>query len=224
VPLITIAFCGLSGVGKTTCSKYLATRLFELGLPVYHIRFRHFSIKSFFQEKRQITHFSPKENISSSRIENKEILFEKFRLRSLYNFWFYAAYYLWRAYLLLLLVKVRYRTGIIIIDRYIYDNLTNYMLEKEKNRFIYKKFMNLLPQPDLSIVLYSGSDCIAKHRPWHSLTYTRILTDNYSYLKQLFPNLVFIESDKMETKMNVSFKIAFSFLKQRKFLKFNTRN
>ncbi|MCB9089422.1 MAG: hypothetical protein H6628_14050 [Calditrichae bacterium] len=83
---VVITFSGLVGTGKSVCARYVASNLFREGLPVYYLRFRLISLKSFFEKKRQVTKFNFKENMPEPVQGNLIKRFENFRLKSNFAF------------------------------------------------------------------------------------------------------------------------------------------
>jgi thymidylate kinase len=210
---VIITFSGLVGSGKSVCAKYVASELSRRGLPVYYIRFRQLSVKSFFTKKEQIRHFRFKKNITPPG-ENGKPRFENFRLRSSSSFLLAMGYFLWKAYLFRLLVAIRYTRDIVIADRYIYDHLAHFRLDQKNRWFIYRFFQKLLPQPHLPFILYSDFDTVKQARPDYWPEYLRRNLENYRYLKELFPQTIFVEANQIKEKAYSVFSTVENFLAQ----------
>jgi thymidylate kinase len=180
----------------------VGSELSEAGFPVYYLRFRFLSLKSFVEKKQEFKKFVYKEEKQSPNRAAKENRFENFKLKSNFLFTLLAPYYLWKAYLFFLLIKVRYSKDIVIADRYIYDHLVHYRLGQRNYWPLYRAFSKFLPQPHLTFVLMSDFETVQKARPGYASRYIQLNLKNYNYIKQLFPDTVQIEESDVKTKMN----------------------
>lgn len=214
---VVITFSGLVGTGKSACARYVSSSLFQQGLPVYYLRFRYITLKSFFEKKRQITKFTFKNKVEKPPQENLILRFENFRLKSNFSFTLFMFYYLWKAYLFYFLIKMRYGKDIIIADRYIYDHLVHYRVNERKQWFIYRLFLKLLPKPDIPFILYSDFDTIMKARPMYDKKYINVNLENYRHLKELCPNTIFLESDQIKEKLDQAVSNVQNYLTQQNY-------
>lgn len=208
-----ITFSGMVGSGKSVCSRCLGSSLSEEGLPVYYLRFRFVSLKSFFEKKRGFKKFVFKEDNQPPEAPGKEIRFRNFKLKSNLRFAAGMPYYAWKACLFFLLVKVRYPKDIVIADRYIYDHLVHYRLGQRKYRAMYRAFLKMLPQPDLAFVLASDFGTIMQARPMYAAEYVQLNLANYKYLKELHPGVVLVQENEVKEKIESVLNIAKTRLK-----------
>lgn len=195
---LVVSFSGLVGTGKTACARYVAYELRNENLPAYYISYQSVSLKSFFEEKKKITRY--KRRIKPPK--NKKLRFENYNPRSYLNFLVVMFYYLWKVYFFFLLVHLKYRNDIVIVDRFIFDNIVNYKLNDKRFQFLCRFFLKLLPLPVLSFVLYADFDTIMKERPFYDPDYIRTHLENYAYLKEIYPDMVMVNSNQIDDKIN----------------------
>ena len=207
-----ISFSGLVGTGKSVCARYVGSNLFNQGQPVYYLRFRQVSVKSFFEKKRQITKFKLKKDFPKPTANGAVKRFENFRLRSNIFFVFFLFFYLLKAYLFHLLIRARYANDIVVVDRYIYDHLVHYQLERRNFWGIYRFFFRLLPQPDLPFVLYADFRTVIEARPSYDADYIHRNLDNYRLLTEINPDTILIDSNEIEEKMLLAFSNVNAYL------------
>lgn len=212
---VVITFSGLVGTGKSVCARYVASNLFQEGLPVYYLRFRLISLKSFFEKKRQVTKFNFKENMPEPVQGNLIKRFENFRLKSNFSFLLFMFFYLWKAYLFYLLVNLRYRNDIVIADRYIYDHLVHYRVSERRQWFIYRLFLKLLPKPNIPFILAADVASILKARPNYDREYIQVNLENYRQLKELCPDTVFLDSGEIREKIDLAFNNVHTYLNRK---------
>jgi thymidylate kinase len=203
-----VSFSGLVGTGKTACARYVAYELHNKKLPAFYISYRSLSLKSIFEKKKQITQF--KRKIKPPK--NKKLRFENYNTRSYLTFLFRMFYYCWKVYFLFLLVRLKYRNDIVIVDRFIFDNIVNYEITDKRFQFLYQLFLKLLPLPELSFILYADFGTIMKERPFYDAEYIRVHLKNYASLKELYPNIVMVNSNQIEEKINFVFSTVYSYL------------
>ena len=196
---IIITFSGLVGTGKSVCARYLSSELYQRGLPVYYLRYRFISLKSFFTPKKQVKSFQFKEKPAKSPGETG-MRFEKFTLHSPLRLLFTAPWYLLRAYLFFILINVRYPNDVVITDRYVYDHLAHYRLTDGQTAWIYRLFGKLLPKPQFPFVLYAGFEAVKQARPGYSDGYIQLNLENYRKLSILFPNTIFVDAEPVRAK------------------------
>lgn len=211
---VVITYSGMVGSGKSVCSRYVGSELTEAGLPVYYLRFRFISLKSFFEKKQGFKKFTYKENKQQPDPENKKIRFRNFKLKS--NLFFVATvpYYFWKACLFFFLIKVRYPKDIVITDRYIYDHLVHFRLGQRGYWFLYRVFLKMLPEPDLAFVLTSDFDTIQRARPSYATDYVRLNLANYNYIEQLYPGAIMVRKNQVKEKIESVLKIVQKYLHQ----------
>ncbi len=196
---IIITFSGLVGTGKSVCARYVSSELYQRGLPVYYLRYRFISLKSFFAPKKQVKSFQFKEKPVKSPRE-VEARFEHFTLHSPWRLLATAPWYLLRAYLFFILINVRYPNDVVIADRYVYDHLAHYQLTDETAGWIYRIFDKLLPKPQLPFVLFAGFDAVKQARPGYSDGYIQLNLENYRKLPILFPYTIFVDAEPVRAK------------------------
>lgn len=202
-----ITFSGPVGTGKSICSRYVGSELTEAGLPVYYLRFRFLSLKSFFEKKRGFKKFIYKEEKIFYPGKAKTNRFENFKLKSNILFVLLMPYYLWKAYLFFLLIKVRYSKDIVISDRYIYDHLVYYRLGQRNYWPIYRVFIKMLPKPTLVFILMSDFDTVHKTRPGYASRYIQLNLKNYSYIKEIYAGMNFVEENERDAKLSTVIEI-----------------
>lgn len=208
---VVITFSGMVGSGKSVCSKYVGGNLAERGLPVYYLRFRFVSLKSFFEKKTGFSKFVFKEKT----IPERSLRFKNFKLRSNLSFLGAMAYYAWRSGLFSLLIKVRYSNDIVLVDRYIYDYLVQYRLEERRYWPLFRRFLKLLPRPDLAIVLLADFETVQRTRPFYAPEYIQLNLANYRLLKEICPEVVVIEDNSVREKIEAAYARVESYLNRR---------
>lgn len=205
---VVITFSGMVGSGKSVCAKYVGGNLMEQGLPVYYLRFRFLSLKSFFEKKTGFSKFVFKEKT----IPERSLRFKNFRLRSNLRFLGAMLYYAWRGYLFSLLIKVRYSNDLVVVDRYIYDYLVQYRLEERRYRPLFRRFLKLLPRPDLAFVLLADFETVQRTRPFYAPEYIQLNLANYRRLREICPEIVFIEKNSVAEKIETAYARVEAFL------------
>ena len=213
---VVITYSGMVGSGKSVCSRYVGSELTEAGLPVYYLRFRFISLKSFFEKKQGFKKFTYKEDKQQPDPESKKVRFQNFKLKS--NLFFAAsmAYYFWKAYLFFFLIKVRYPKDIVITDRYIYDHLVHYRLEQRGYRFLYRVFLKMLPEPDLAFVLTSDFETIRRARPSYATEYVQLNLANYNFIEELYPGAILVRENQVKEKIESVLNIVKAYLHKQK--------
>lgn len=209
---VVITFSGMVGSGKSVCSKYVGGNLAERGLPVYYLRFRFVSVKSFFEKKTGFGKFVFKEKT----IPERSLRFKNFKLRSNLGFLGAMAYYAWRSCLFSLLIKVRYSKDVVVVDRYIYDYLVQYRLEEQRYWPLFRLFLKLIPRPDLAVVLLADFETIQRTRPFYAPEYIQLNLANYRRLKEICPEAVFVENNSVQEKIEAAYARVESYLNRQR--------
>lgn len=211
---VVITYSGMVGSGKSVCSRYVGSELAEAGLPVYYLRFRFISLKSFFEKKQGFKKFSYKEDKQQPDPESKKVRFRNFKLKS--NLFFVASipYYFWKACLFFFLIKVRYPKDIVITDRYIYDHLVHYRLRQRGYWFLYRAFLKMLPEPDLAFVLTADFETIRRARPSYATEYVQLNLANYNYIGELYPEAILVRENQVKEKIESVLNIVQAYLHQ----------
>ncbi len=199
---IIITFSGLVGTGKSVCARFVSSELHRRGVPVYYLRYRFISLKSFFAPPKQITRFEFRETPAKPPPKTAD-RFAKFSLHSPARLLLTAPWYLLRAYLFLILVNVRYPKAVVVVDRYVYDHLVHYRLTEERFAWIFRWLGKFLPKPHLPFVLFADLPAVKQARPAYSTEYIELNLENYRKLPILFPEVIWIDPQSIREKANL---------------------
>ncbi len=203
-----ITFSGTVGTGKTHSSKWVRDVLVDAGYNVYYLRYRFVSFRMLFKEKKiEKTHnhaMKVKKKKIGSRTRFREFI--PARLSILY----YLGY-LYRAIRLHILLALKY--DVVVLDRYVYDSLTQYDLEDKSDIKRAKKLAGWFPAPECSFVMDAGIETLLKRRKFHSEHYLIHVLENYRMLAENIDNVCVIPTDELESvngKLMDKLKLKFS--------------
>jgi thymidylate kinase len=183
--LITIS--GMVGSGKSTTAARAAELLAEAGLQPRSLRFRYLGLFGFSQPRR-----SPERN-DSERTGAPAARGSGFTLRPLTAA--RTAGYAVRI-VAFRLSGVGGAARCDILDRYFYDNLVQYRLTSWIERLYAFVLRQLIPAPDLAILVIASSETIAARRRNYAREYVVEAGQRYEALADLFPRLVTIRTDE----------------------------
>jgi hypothetical protein len=205
-----IAFCGPVGTGKSLCARLAVNHLNAHGISAYYLRYNHIGIKDLFSKKRK----AKKVKLNFHDILYRQPKFKEpdrfldYRVRS--NAWLLpmAVFQLFRAYLFLVFIKVRYANDVVLIDRYIYDYLTIYNIKDKKAVWIHNLIIKLAPKPLLTVVLDTNFEALALFRSRYDRGYLRATLENYARLRELLPGSYHVYGDNVCERADTVIKLV----------------
>jgi thymidylate kinase len=183
--LITIS--GMVGSGKSTTAKRVVQRLEACGLkPRYH-RFRSFGLWGLATVTTQSSVATGAATAPGNTSRGCG-----FRLRRLTIF--RALGYAGRV-LAFRLSAIGSAGRCDVLDRYFYDNLIHYELSSTLERVYVRMLRQLIPEPDVALLLVASDKTISRRRPNYAPEYVALAARRYEALAHIFPNLIFVRTD-----------------------------
>lgn len=205
-----ITFSGSVGSGKTYSAKWLRDTLIENGNRAFYLRYRFIKWSLLFKEKKLETVKS--ENIKKKKKKSGErTRFSSFRPKTLT--WLYFLGYAWQAIRLRTLIRLKFRNDIVILDRFIFDNLSQFDISTDADWKKADWLVRLYPQPVLGIFMRAGLETVLQRRKLHSEKYLKYLLNAYEQQARRYGKLQVIDTDDLETvndKILASWEKTFS--------------
>ncbi len=187
---ILITFSGSVGSGKSCSAKWVRQQFEQNGRRVSYLRFRFLSLKYLFGEPRRSKQKKVKSNKVNGAKRFENFIPPEFTLK-------HVVLYLWRAVQLRLILAVRYRDQVVIIDRYYYDNLVQFSrLDKYRKKILL--LTKVYPVPDLAIIMDTEVSNLLKRRGIYSEDYLEHIVNNYRELNSLIPSLSYVNTNELE--------------------------
>lgn len=198
-PFAIISFSGIDGAGKSTQIQALETWLKRSGLQVSNLsmwddvvvgaRWREFASRSAFGGDQGVG--SPEEPLER---RDKNVTSGPMELIRL-------GLYLADAVRLSLRVR-RLRNagnqGIVIFDRYIYDELANLRVERRLARSVIRMILKIVPNPDFACIVDIVPEVARLRKPEYPLEFLHRNRQAYLSLREFATNLVVVENSTVE--------------------------
>ena len=82
-----------------------------------------------------------------------------------------------------------------VSNRYFYDSFAHFDLEQGHGELYARIVRTLLPKPDLAFLMVASPETLAARRPQYSADYISHVEAGYRRLRDLFPELIVIDSE-----------------------------
>jgi thymidylate kinase len=188
-----ITFSGVVGAGKSTAAKYTLDILGRSGLRAKYLRFQ--SLSSFKGRRRMCGRHRAKPGAPiAPGVNQAPIRGYGYRRRRLSLSC--ALGHMARAIIFRIFRLRSDSQTCLIVNRYFYDNLAHYRLTTRMERIYISLLRLVIPAPDLPLVLVASVEATAERRPNYSPAYLGELRAGYENLRQYFPELIVISSDR----------------------------
>ena len=83
----------------------------------------------------------------------------------------------------------------VVSNRYFYDSFAHFDLSQGHGRLYARILRRLVPTPDLAFLMVASPETVAERRPQYSLDYIVRVEAAYRSLRELFPELIEINSE-----------------------------
>jgi len=195
--LITIS--GIEGSGKSSCVKQIVALANSCGARPVSLRFQR--LGCFLLLQKAFYRNVLKANFSTHLLKEPPVVTNSssshhFKCRRLS--FFPTMIYTLRIVLFRLYRFAFFRSKLVVLDRYFYDNLAQFHIEEKCDRAFFFFLKRIIPQPDLAIMLYARNEVIKMRRPHRSLKHITSLSQGYNEVHQRFDNIVVICSDNVD--------------------------
>jgi thymidylate kinase len=203
--LITVS--GMVGSGKSTTAKRLIELLSESGMSPTYIRFRSLGVFGFARRPppNAATDGAAGEHGSHLRATG-------FKLRRLTAP---------RALVYAVRMIAFRATGVgrigrcDVLDRYFYDNLIQYKLTSHLERAYLYVLRQLIPVPDIPVLLVASAETLSMRRPTYAREYVVQASQQYHRIRTIFPNLIQIDTDRPDANDQEILELVRSALRDR---------
>ena len=190
-PLL-ISFSGLDGAGKSTQIENLRERLITAGLKVKLLTFwDDVVVMTRYREGFVHTVYGSEKGIGAP---GKPVNRRDKNVRAWYLTIARHALYLLDAMHLRKLVKDAFKGGsdVIIVDRYIYDELANLPLEQHASRAFVRTIEKIAPKPDIAYLLDADPEAAHKRKPEYPVDFMHKCRAAYYRLATLLGTMTII--------------------------------
>ncbi len=193
-----ITFSGAVGSGKSTNAKKTRALLESMGLDVIYIRFRRMSWTWLFKPIHVMDASGKKhaQRPGAVQVQNEPQTLRDGTFKKL-GFWRFSGY-LWRMLIFRLLLAFKFSAKIVITDRFFYDNLVHYHLNRPLERLYLTILKRAMPQPQLAFCLLADECHIIERRTFYQPHYLVQLCRRYAELRTYFPELVPVSTDRFD--------------------------
>ena len=107
--------------------------------------------------------------------------------------------YLVRIVCFRLIVLLHYRNRLLIVNRYFYDNLSNYRVINKRDSWLLKILLGLIPKPKQAFWMIVDPYIAHERRPQYNVYELHLLANNYDNLRKYIRNLSTIYTTHLET-------------------------
>ena len=190
-PLL-ISFSGLDGAGKSTQIENLRERLAVAGLKVKLLTFwDDVVVMTRYREGFVHTVYGSEKGVGAP---NKPVNRRDKNVRAWYLTIARHALYLLDAMHLRMVVRDAMKSGndVVIVDRYIYDELANLPLERPMTRNFVRFMQRLAPLPDLAYLLDADPEAAHKRKPEYPVDFMHKCRAAYHRLAALLGTITII--------------------------------
>jgi thymidylate kinase len=94
-------------------------------------------------------------------------------------------------------------TEVIIVDRYIYDELANLPLQNSVSRTFARAISRVVPSPDIAFVLDADPEAARARKPEYPLEFLHSIRDSYLELANLLGNITVVPALSLAETTNV---------------------
>jgi thymidylate kinase len=95
------------------------------------------------------------------------------------------------------------RSDVIIVDRYIYDELANLPLQNSASRTFARAISRLVPSPDIAFVLDADPEAARARKPEYPLEFLRTIRNSYLELANLLGTITVVPALSLAETTNV---------------------
>ena len=190
-PLL-ISFSGLDGAGKSTQIDNLRERLEAAGLKVKLLTFwDNVVVMTRYREGFVHTVYGSEKGVGAP---NKPVNRRDKNVRAWYLTIARHALYLLDALHLRIVVRDAMRSGndVVIVDRYVYDELANLPLDRPMTRSFVRAIEKLAPQPDIAYLLDADPEAAHKRKPEYPVDFMHKCRAAYHRLAALLGTMTII--------------------------------
>ena len=190
-PLL-ISFSGLDGAGKSTQIENLRERLEAAGLKVKLLTFwDNVVVMTRYREGFVHTVYGSEKGVGAP---NKPVNRRDKNVRAWYLTIARHALYLLDALHLRLVVRDAMKSGndVVIVDRYIYDELANLPLERPMTRAFLRSIQRIAPLPDIAYLLDADPEAAHKRKPEYPVDFMHKCRAAYHRLAALLGTMTII--------------------------------
>ena len=207
-----ITFSGSVGTGKTYSAKWTRDYLIDSGYAAYYVRYRFISLRGLFQKKK--LEKTQNLNIKKEKKTGPRNRFAEFNEQRLSLLHFIV--YIIRGIKLKLFLKMKYNNDLVILDRFLFDSLTQFKLSsiKEKKRADF--LIKIFPHPVCAFIMEADFEILLNRRKKHSESYISNISRNYSKLAERLYELNRIDTsmpDKIKNKLKKTLNSKFPRIK-----------
>jgi len=190
-PLL-ISFSGLDGAGKSTQIDNLRERLEAAGLKVKLLTFwDNVVVMTRYREGFVHTVYGSEKGVGAP---NKPVNRRDKNVRSWYLTLARHALYLLDALHLRIVVRDAMKSGndVVIVDRYVYDELANLPLDRPMTRTFVRSIEKLAPLPDIAYLLDADPEAAHKRKPEYPVDFMHKCRAAYHRLAALLGTMTII--------------------------------
>jgi len=190
-PLL-ISFSGLDGAGKSTQIENLRERLFAAGLSVKLLTYwDDVVVMTRYREAFVHKVYGSEKGVGAP---NKPVNRRDKNVRTWYLTIARHALYLLDAVHLRMVVRQALRSGndVVMIDRYVYDELANLPLERPMTRAFLALLKRIAPLPDLAYLLDADPEAAHKRKPEYPVSFMHKCRAAYYRLASLLGTMTII--------------------------------
>ncbi len=173
-----VSFSGIDGAGKSTQIDTLRVYLQERGLSSKIYTFwDDIVVLSRFREHVSLSVFKGDRGVGSP---DRPIVRRDKNVSSWYVIGFRLFLYILDAlHLRILLARAGSEAGVLIFDRYIYDELANLELKNRLTGFYIRLLLKFTPKPDIAFLLDAEPEAACVRKPEYPLDFVRKNRDSY---------------------------------------------
>ncbi len=175
---LLITFSGVDGSGKTTQIDHLTSILSQLELKPCLLAFwDHVVVGSRYRERfvRNVFGSQPGVGAPGKPVERRD---KNVRSDSI-TLVRHGMYLADALHLRRVLRRARRSSSVIILDRYIYDELVNLPLANPLTRAFVRFVLRLVPRPDVAYLLDADPEDARRRKPEYSINFVRLCRDSY---------------------------------------------
>jgi thymidylate kinase len=194
-----ITFSGIDGAGKTTQIEQLSSRLQKQGLHVLQLSF--WDDIAALSEMRAGAGYRASESSDANRLNEPSFAPRNNKhVRKWYLTAARSAFYVLdvaRLYRVLASPRIK-NCDVVILDRYIYDQIANIYSQSYAGRSYAKLILSLAPAPDLAFIIDASPAAAFERKPEYPLEFVYRNRQTFLSLRELVPQLIVISEGQTE--------------------------